>query len=176
LHQLSLNERLQWEEDKMLKSASILSAAVLAVAGLAGPAAAQSISPAGASFTLSGNLTLQQSTTVKCNVSLSGVVASDGKSARITSGSFSPGPDWQCGFLVNPSGFDWVITPNGGSSITITGIGASSILGSCNGTITTNWTNGTPSSVSFAGSVIPGSPNNCTITGILNSSPSLTVS
>ena len=158
----------------MLKSASILSAAVLAVAGLSSPAMAQSISPAGASFTLSGSLNLQQSTTVDCDVSLSGSVAADGKSATITSGSFSAG-DWQCGFLVSPSGFPWTITPNGGSSVTIAGIGASSILGSCNGTIGATWNNGAPSSVTISAS-IPGSPNTCNINGTLTSSPNLTVS
>lgn len=160
----------------MLKSASILSAAVLAVAGLSSPAMAQSISPAGASFTLSGNLTLQQSTTVRCDVSLSGSVAADGKSATITGGSFSAGPDWQCGILVSPSGFPWTITPNGGSSISIAGIGASSILGSCNGTIGATWNNGSPSSVTISGATIPGSPSTCTINGTLTSSPNLTVS
>jgi hypothetical protein len=158
----------------MFKAASIASAAVLAVAGFAAPAAAQSISPAGASFVLSGSLTLQQSTTINCDVSLNGTVAPDGSSATITGGSFSAG-DWQCGFLVSPSGFPWTITPNGGGSITITNIGASSILGSCNGVITTNWDNGT-SSVSFPDSTIPGSPNSCKITGTLTSSPGLTIS
>ena len=158
----------------MFKTASIASAAVLAVAGFAAPAMAQSISPAGTSFVLSGALTLEQSTTINCNVSLNGTVAADGSSATITGGSFSPG-DWQCGLLVSPSGFPWTITPNGGGSITITNIGASSILGSCNGVITTNWNNGT-SSVSFPGSTIPGSPNSCKITGTLTSSPGLTIS
>ena len=159
----------------MLKSASILSAAVLAVAGLSSPAMAQSISPAGASFSLSGSLNLQQSTNIDCNVSLSGSVASDGKSATITGGSFSGG-DWQCGFLVAPSGFPWTITPNGGSSVTIAGIGASSILGSCNGTISATWNNGSPSSVTISTATIPGSPSTCVIDGTLTSSPNLTVS
>ncbi|WP_433948402.1 protein activator of alkane oxidation PraB [Brevundimonas diminuta] len=156
------------------KAASIASAAVLAIAGFAAPAMAQSISPAGTSFVLSGALTLEQSTTINCNVSLNGTVAADGSSATITGGSFSPG-DWQCGLLVSPSGFPWTITPNGGGSITITNIGASSILGSCNGVITTNWNNGT-SSVYFPTSTIPGSPNPCKITGTLTSSPGLTIS
>ncbi|MFS0740106.1 protein activator of alkane oxidation PraB [Brevundimonas sp. 3P9-tot-E] len=121
----------------MFKTASIASAAVLAVAGFAAPAMAQSISPAGTSFVLSGALILEQSTTIECNVSLNGTVAADGSSATIT--------------------------------------GASSILGSCNGVITTNWDNGT-SSVSFPGSTIPGSPNSCKITGTLTSSPGLTIS
>lgn len=160
----------------MLKSASILSAAVLAVAGLSAPAAASAatISPSGA-FTLTGTLTLQQSTTVNCDVTLNGTVAAGGASATITSGSFAPG-DWQCGWLISPTGFNWTITPNGGTSITITGIGATSILGSCSGNITTNWTNGSPGSVTFTGATIPGSPGTCTITGTLKSTPSLTVS
>ncbi|MBI1683646.1 protein activator of alkane oxidation PraB [Caulobacter hibisci] len=159
----------------MLKSASVLAAAVLAAAGFAGSASAATITPNPTSFTLTGTLTLSQSTTVTCNVSLTGSVPAGGGSATITSGSFSGG-SWQCGTLVFPTGFPWGITLNGGTSITVVGIGATSILGSCSGNITTSWVNGSPGKVTFTGATIPGSPNSCTITGTLNSSPSLTVS
>lgn len=158
----------------MGKRASVLSAAVLAVAGLAGPASvsAATISPAGA-FTLTGTLTLRQSTTINCNVTLNGVVAAGGGSATITSGSFASG-DWQCGVLAYPTGFPWAVVLNGGTSITIMGVGATTILGGCSGNITTNWINLPPPRV-FMNSTIPGSPGPCAITGTLVSSPSLTV-
>ncbi|PLR27589.1 protein activator of alkane oxidation PraB [Caulobacter zeae] len=157
----------------MLKSASVLAAAILATAGFAaaGSASAATITPAGTGFTLSGDLTMSQSTTVECAVTLTGTTASDGSSASITGGSFAAG-DWQCGWLVTPSSFPWSVTLNGGSSITISGIGANSILGNCAGSITTNWSGG----VTFSGATIPGSPGTCSITGTLTSSPSLTVS
>jgi hypothetical protein len=162
----------------MLKSASVLAAAALSAAGFAGfagSASAQTISPPGASFTLTGNLTLSQSTTVTCAVTLNGVVNSSGTGATITGGSFAPG-SWQCGWLVVPTGFPWAVTPGiNPSRITVTGIAASSIAGSCSGTITAPWNNGPPSSVTFSSNSIPGSPNACTISGTLTSTPTLTI-
>lgn len=166
----------------MLKSASVLAAAVLAAAGFAGvgSAQAQTISPANTGFTLSGTLQLSQSTTVNCAVSLNGTTNVGGTGASITSGSFAPG-DWQCGWLVSPSSFPWAVTLTGGTGISISGIGANSILGNCSGVVATTWTNPTttptvqPSSVSFSNHSIPGSPSTCYITGTLVSSPNLTV-
>ncbi|KSB88888.1 protein activator of alkane oxidation PraB [Caulobacter vibrioides] len=166
----------------MLKSASVLAAAVLAAAGFAGVGSAQaaSISPANTGFTLSGTLTLSQSTTVNCVVSLTGTTNAAGTAATITSGSFSPG-DWQCGWLVSPSSFPWTVSLTGGTGISISGIGANSILGNCSGVVGTTWTNpvagppAQPSSVSFSNHSIPGSPSTCYITGTLVSSPNLTV-
>lgn len=160
----------------MLKTASVLAAAALGFAGLAGAssASAATISPAGASFTLTGTLSLSQTTNVTCAVTLTGTVNAGGTSATITGGSFAPG-SWQCGWLVVPSGFPWTVTPGAGPTVTITGIAASSIAGSCSGTITAPWTNGPPSSVTFTSATIPGSPSACTISGTLTSSPTLTI-
>jgi hypothetical protein len=162
----------------MLKSASVLAAAVLAAAGFAGVGSAQAQTiTAGTSFTLSGDLQLSQSTTVTCAVTLSGSTNAGGTSATITSGSFAPG-DWQCGWLVAPSSFPWTVSLTGGTGISISGIGANSILGNCSGVVGTSWTNpvgSTPSSVSFSNHSIPGSPSTCYITGTLTSSPNLTV-
>lgn len=161
----------------MLKSASVLAAAAaLSVAGLAGSASAMPISPAGTNVTLTGNLTLSQTTTVTCAVTLNGVVNAAGTGVTITGGSFAPG-SWQCGWLVVPTGFPWTVTPGTGPTrITVVGIAASSIAGSCSGTITAPWNNGPPSSVTFSNASIPGSPNACTISGTLTSSPTLTIS
>lgn len=162
----------------MLKTASVLAAAALGFAGLAGAssASAATIAPAGASFTLTGNLSLSQTTNVTCAVTLTGTVNSAGTAATITGGSFAPG-SWQCGWLVVPSGFPWTVTPGAGPTVTVTGIAATSIAGSCSGTITAApWTNGPPSSVTFSSASIPGSPSACTISGTLTSSTALTVS
>ncbi len=159
----------------MLKSASVLAAAVLA-AGLvaAGSASAATITPVDTDFTLAGSLTMSQSTTVSCDVLLEGNTDASGAFATITDGSFSPG-SWQCGWLVAPSSFPWTVSLNTAPSITITGIGANSILGTCAGAITKDWNNGS-SSVTFTGDTILGSPGPCTIEGTLYSSPALTVS
>ncbi|MDG2530939.1 protein activator of alkane oxidation PraB [Caulobacter endophyticus] len=164
----------------MLKSASVLAAAVLAAAGLAGAAQAASISPAGASFSLVGPLQLSQSTTVVCDVTLSGSVDPSGGFATITGGAFAPG-DWQCGWLVVPSSFPWTVTPTGGGAsgteLRIDGIGANSILGNCAGTVFVDWQNAppSPSGATFVNATIPGSPGTCYITGRLDSYPDLTV-
>ena len=74
-----------------------------------------------------------------------------------------------------------LVTLTGGTGISISGIGANSILGNCSGVVATTWTNPTttptvqPSSVSFSNHSIPGSPSTCYITGTLVSSPNLTV-
>lgn len=163
----------------MFKSASVLSAAVLAVAGLASSASAATITPnpiGPAGLYLTGGLTIyQDGVFIHCNVKLRGYVPTGGREATITDGYFEPG-DWQCGSFVSPTGFNWRITPNGGTWVTIEGIGITTILGNCSGNITTNWTNGLPGSITFSGLGFPGSPSACFITGTLFSSPSLTVS
>jgi hypothetical protein len=178
-------ERLQWKEGVMFKSASVLSAAVLVAAGFASPTSAGTITPNNTDFTLTGTLVLQQSTTtVQCRARLWGAVSFSGDSATITGGVFEADAtaDWRCGWLVSPSGFNWMITPSSGPgpgpAVSITGIGFTTIVGNCSGNISNIlWTNSSPGSITFSWLTppIPGSPSPCTITGTLVSSPSLTV-
>ncbi|PXA84024.1 protein activator of alkane oxidation PraB [Caulobacter sp. D4A] len=164
----------------MLKTASVLAAAALGFAGLAGAssASAATIAPAGGSFTLTGTLTLSQTTTVNCAVTLTGTVNAAGTAATITGGSFAPG-SWQCGWLVVPSGFPWTVTPNSTTQITVSGIAASSIAGSCSGTVSLDWNNATPGSATFKAAPnnqIGGSPSVCTLVGTLTASSSTPLS
>lgn len=161
----------------MSGSASVLSAAVLAIAGFAGPGSAATITPNPTSFVLNGTLSLRQMSGVNCKVTLNGVVPTGGGAASIVSGTFAPATpsDWPCGSLVVPTGFPWAVTLNGGTSITIMGVGSSTIAGNCSGAITTNWINGSPGKVTFVSATLPGTPGPCFISGTLNSAPSLTV-
>lgn len=157
----------------MFKSAAIAAVAVLGAAGFASSASAAVITPNPTAFTLTGSLVLVQSTTVTCNVTLTGTVAAGGGSATITGATFAPG-SWQCGTLVGPSGLPWTITPGAGPTITVTGISATSILGRCAGTISAAWNNAT-SSVTFSGATIPGTPRACSLTGTLRSNVPLQI-
>lgn len=163
----------------MLKSASALVATLLlATAGFASTASAANFSPNPvSSVNLTGVLTLRQTTTVNCNSSFTGSIASGGASGSISSGSFGPGVDFACGLFVFPSGFSWTITPStsgGVDYVTITGIGATSIAGSCSGSITGVWDDATHS-VTFNNAVIGGSPSNCYVTGTLTADQALTI-
>ncbi|EJL26723.1 hypothetical protein PMI01_04043 [Caulobacter sp. AP07] len=159
----------------MLKSASILSAAVLAAAGLAAPASAATFTPNPLSnVTFTGNLTIQQpGSIVTCGVTLTGFVPGGGSMVVITQALFSG--SWQCSALVAPTGLPWYLHPNTTTSVTLQGIGLKTMVGSCSGTVNTGWINGSPGKIDFVGVTIPGSPGACTVTGALNSSPSLTI-
>ncbi len=160
----------------MWKWISALSAIVLATTGAASAQTITPNSPTGTtSVTLSGILTISQTTTVSCNVTLNVVVAAGGGSAMVTGGSFFGG-SWQCGWLVSPTSFPWAFTPSPASRVWITPFNLDNIAGSCFGTIHTWWTNGSPGRLELDSWTIPGSPTYCTIDGTLSSSPSLTIS
>lgn len=82
------------------------------------------ISPAGASFTANGTIIVQTpalSGNVSCNVSFTGKVSADGKSANINTVTTSGG------FLLcsQPSftGLPWILNPSSGTSAVITNVG-----------------------------------------------------
>jgi hypothetical protein len=162
----------------MLRHLAITASAILAIGASAGAAKAVTFVPNGSeptSFTLTGTLTLQQSTTIRCAVRLNGMILPGGSLAYIYSGSFTSG-DWQCGWLVYPNGFTWILTPSWPSQVTVSGVSAATILGSCSGTLSyLTWTNGPPSSVTMYYASIPGSPSACTISGTLTSSPQISI-
>lgn len=149
----------------MFKSLSLMSAAVLAAASLASPAAAQHLSPAPGVVTISGTLVLQQSTTLTCTGTFTVSIDAAGV-GTITGGTFSPPSSPLCGALIRPSNFPWTVTATALDEVTITGIGATSILGSCAGDVEADVAGGT---ITFSNEVIPGTPSNCTIvSGILS--------
>lgn len=155
----------------MIKSAAVLAAAAMGIAAVAPAAQAQVLTPNPTTFTLAGNLDLTQSLQVKCRTTLTVSVAAGGTTGSVTAASFAPAnsSSWQCGTLVRPSGLPWTVSVGPGSTVTVTGIGATSILGTCSGTLSAPWTNGAPSTVALSGS-IPGSPGGCSISGTLSAS------
>lgn len=147
----------------MFKSVSLISAAMLAAASMASPAAAQQLSPAPGTVTLTGILELQQSTTIQCTVTV--VVSIDAAGVgTVTSATFAPPVSPLCGTIVTPANLPWTVTAINMNQVQISGIGARSILGNCSGTVVADVTqSGTTGTLNFSNEVIPGTPNDCTI-------------
>lgn len=149
----------------MSKSVSLVAAAALA-ASIAAPTSAAVISPYSTTttyVTLSGTLALSQTTNVSCNVVVQLAIAPGGGSALVTSASFAPG-SWQCGWLVAPTGFPWTVTPIRSGRADVTGVSATSILGSCSGSLSLSVMNGV---VDLTYVNMPGSPAICWMNGYL---------
>ncbi|WP_133244958.1 protein activator of alkane oxidation PraB [Caulobacter radicis] len=159
----------------MIKCAAVLSAAIaLATAGAASSASAATFTPSPvANFTLSGNLTVShpQATSVDCSVEMTGSIDTSGATAVISSVAIQPG-DWACGYLLTASGAPWIVLPTSTSSVMIW-MGFTSPW-TCGGATTASWTNGAPSTVTFSGATVPGSPG-CSVTGTLTASHSVTI-
>ncbi|PVM84881.1 protein activator of alkane oxidation PraB [Caulobacter endophyticus] len=155
----------------MLKYAAVASA--LAVAGLATPlqASAQTFTPASGPVTITGSLLIQETTTVSCDVTLTGQVMGGGSYIWVTGGSFAPG-DWQCGWLIGPVGFSWQIHPFGAQHVIVYGMEITTVLGSCSGTPYIRWSsdNYSPNSstMELIEVTIGGASSWCTLTGSLS--------
>lgn len=152
----------------MLKRTSLISAAILLVGTTAAPALAQDFSfePAPGSSTLAGLLELEQSQEINCQTNVEVSINSSGD-ATVTSRTFSPGTPFLCGGIVNPAG-TWTVVPIALDMVRLT-VGASSILGSCSGTVDVDWDN-SAGELDFDNVIIPGTPDDCRIDGILESS------
>ena len=142
---------------KAIKYISAVSAA--AVMAFAGAANAH-VSPAGTTIELAGVLTLSQSQTLTCDVSITLQVNAAGTGGTATA-SLSAG-DTGCGWPVQTTG-TWSWSDIGPGTIRITGVGANTLFGSCHsGVLDVVWTNGAGAggrglgAVSTVGS-IPGS-------------------
>lgn len=143
-----------------------ISAAVLSVAllGAAGHASAQVNSPTG-TFQVRGNLTMSQSTTRVCdvtlNITMTGPVATTG---QVTSATFAPG-QVGCGFPISPRNIPWTVTYVGPNAIQITGVAANTLFGYCdNGVINVAWNNSSPGS--GTATVAPPFPGTTTIPSV----------
>ena len=145
--------------------------ALAAMALIAAPGMAQEFRPLNSTTTLSGTLDLRQSQDVNCAVSVGVSIDGNGE-ATVTSRSFSPGT-FLCGSVVNPAG-TWTIDAGPGTNTVTLNVGASSILGSCSGTVQADWNNST-GTLTFNNVSIPGSPDPCTIDGSLSSSPQVSI-
>lgn len=152
-------------------------AALMVMASLAAIpvlASAQTFSSAGSSFTLSGRLAHAARFNDLCVATFHGVVSGDGTSATITSGSYAAG-SFMCGYPIGPLNFPWTMTPGPGSSVTITGASFGPV-DPCAGPITGSWTNGSPGKLTINNAALPAAGYGaCHISGILNSTPSLSV-
>jgi len=160
----------------MLKGVTALSmfgAIVLAAIGPAIPANAAAFSPGGGAVTFSGTLSINGTTAADCVVTLKANIASDGSVAEIWSAELAPG-SWQCGLIVTPTSLPWYAYPTTTTQVIFSTFSLSGFT-SCSGPVVASWSNSTPGQMSFASAVIPGTPNNCTITGVLYASPSLTI-
>ncbi|KSB87804.1 hypothetical protein AS593_00665 [Caulobacter vibrioides] len=163
----------------MSKYAAVASAFALATAGLTVPnqASSQTFTPDFPPYvTLSGYLTISESTVVSCYVTLNAMVNYGGSSMTITGGSFAPG-DWQCGWLMQPVAFPWTVTPTSPGWVSISGVALITILGACAGTAHVRWVNGStwPSTVDFSPASLPGVPAICSLNGSLTVSGGVTL-
>jgi hypothetical protein len=162
-------------ELSVIKCAVVLSVAVaLATVGAASSASAATFTPSPVSnFTLSGNLTVShpQASSVSCAVEMTGSIDSSGATAVISSVAIDPG-DWACGYLLTASGTPWIVLPTSTSSVMIW-MGFASPW-TCGGATAASWTNGAPSTMTFASTTVPGSPG-CSVSGTLTASHSVTI-
>ncbi len=135
----------------MIKTLSFGGVALATVA-LASPSFAQSFSPSSGSVSGAGSVTLSQTTTGTCNVSITASPLS-ATSAPIPTRSISPNSAL-C-FAVAPSG-SWsaAVAPGSTTSIALT-IGANTVANDpCYGTVVVAWNTAT-STATFSNNVLP---------------------
>lgn len=135
----------------MLKKVSFI-AAILASAAMASPSFAQSFSPSTGSVSGSGNVDLQQTTTLNCNVSVTANPMGS-TSAPIPTRSISAG-DFLC-IVVAPYGsWGMAVVPGATDKISLT-IGANTVTNApCYGTTVADWDNVTRT-ITFNNNVLP---------------------
>lgn len=161
---------------KALTLTAALSTAMVLAGATAGVAQASGDwKPLNTTAKLSGELRLEQSIVIFCDVHIDVVVDGHGN-ISVTNRTFS-GADPLCGTLVNPFG-TWDIEDNPGFAPASSGpvdadVGSSSILGQCFGTITGTWDNNTHT-LSFSNAQVPGTPSPCFVSGTLTSNQPLT--
>lgn len=142
--------------------------AAIALGGVsAAPAMA---SPFPSSGTVTGQINFSQSITITCNFSATATVV--GSDVQLTGLAFSGGGGASafCGSLVSPNSGPWIAVgaaSHSSTSVTITGVGASTVLGGrCSGNIVASVTDN-PSGghfIDIAGpQVLSGTPSNCTV-------------
>lgn len=155
----------------MFKATVLISTAALSLAAMASPALAQSFSPINSTTTLSGNLELEQTQIINCDVDV-GLSINGSGAASVTSRTFSPG-NFFCGLAVQASG-TWSVAAGPGTNQVTLAIGASTITGgNCfESGVVVPYVGG---KVIFDNVMIDGTPNDCRIDGELTSSPTVTI-
>jgi len=155
---------------------SVVGAVALAAFGPSVSASAAVFSPAPASTDFTGTLNIQEGGfgSVDCAVTMKANVARGGRHAEIWSVAFNAG-SWQCGVFVTPLSLPWYLYPDTTTQVTITPISIQAIIGSCTGSLVASWSNSSPQTMTISSAVLPGTSGNCTITGVLTSSTSLTI-
>nr|WP_314434388.1 hypothetical protein [uncultured Brevundimonas sp.] len=126
--------------------------------------------PFPASGTVTGQINFSQSVTITCNFSATATVV--GADVHLTGLSFSGGggASGLCGTLVNPNSGPWIAVgaaSHPSTAVTITGVGATTVLGgSCGGNIAVTVTDN-PAGGHFIDIVGPqvlaGTPSSCTV-------------
>ena len=146
-----------------------ISAAVLSVMllGAAGHASAQVISANG-TFSVRGNLTMSQSTTRVCdvtlNITMNGPNPASSYSGQVTGATFAPGQTG-CGFPISPRNIPWTVTYMGPNHIRLSGVAANTLFGYCdNGVIDVAWNNTPPGS--GTATVLPPFPGTTSIPSV----------
>ncbi len=122
-----------------MKTSNVLCLAA-ACAALAGAASAATISPAGASFTARGAMSvITGGVAFSCTANITGVTAADGSSAMINSVAFTSGaycPLWSAKNL------PWTVTAASPTAMTIDGAAILAPPGNCPaGTLVGSWNN-----------------------------------
>ena len=117
-----------------IRSASVI-ASFVAVAVLGTAAQAESFS-SGSYTVSSSSVDVEQSQFLSCHINGFGVSSTGGSTATVSVGSTLKAGDFLCPF-VSLTASNWTITSNGGTSVTVSGISATPLLGgNCSGSVT----------------------------------------
>lgn len=158
-----------------MKKIALAAGSVIAASAFTASMASAQIAPG--TYTLQTNpaigqtLAVQQSLSLNCQATLSLTVHAGGTTGSVSSGTLSPG-DGLCS-SVNLGGFSWPVTigpvSGGTQAITISGVAATTILGSCtNGTLRGTAGGGVVNITSSSGWTSTPSFFSCSVTGQLS--------
>ncbi|WP_312813995.1 hypothetical protein [Brevundimonas sp.] len=159
-------------------------AAIAMMAGAAPAFAGTIVTPSPSTFTLTGAVTVSQSVTLNCMLTLNVAVDAAGN-ANITGGSLAPNSSALCSSVILAN-FNWPISataptsPSGAAAtqLSIANFRANTLTGNCAGTLVVAWDN--TNKEATVNSTVPGTSlgasKACVIAGKLKSSnPSVSI-
>lgn len=151
----------------------IAAAAVLGVLAIASPASAQTFAPVSSFSELSGRLTIGQGVAVACDVEAGYSVDPMGYANAVYSDISHP-TDVRCGTAIREGG-PWALSPfaGGGASVLIR-FDIITLTGWCRGYVSAPYDSVNGQAI-FNGAIVDGAPFDCTINGVLTSSPKLII-